>query len=128
MTDIDASAEYGRRLASMEGALRSLDDERLFGTGADRAQTLLLVSPMPPDETDDGFRSGSTRRPSFSTRGSRKPPEVIVRFIRGCRLILRQDRSLGHRPHRMTPTPTRTWRTSWSPKPGVTALGSTRRR
>lgn len=50
-----ADAEYWRRLASMEAALRTLDEEGMFSTGVDRAQTLLLVSPMPPDGSDAGF-------------------------------------------------------------------------
>ena len=55
MAPEDADAEYWRRLASMEAALHALDEEGLFGAGADRAEKLLLVSPMPPDESDAGF-------------------------------------------------------------------------
>ncbi|MBY0688266.1 DUF4303 domain-containing protein [Microbacterium marinilacus] len=55
MAPADADAEYWRRLASMEAALHALDDEGFFGVGAERAQTLLLVSPMPPDHSDAGF-------------------------------------------------------------------------
>ncbi|UZN01631.1 DUF4303 domain-containing protein [Cellulomonas sp. S1-8] len=50
-----AETEYQVRLASMEGALRVLDGEGLFGTGAARDRVLLLVSPMPPDASDAGF-------------------------------------------------------------------------
>ncbi len=52
MTPTDADTEYWVRLMSMEAALRTLDEEGLFGTGRDREQTLLLVTPMPPDHTD----------------------------------------------------------------------------
>ncbi|MFV0405285.1 MAG: DUF4303 domain-containing protein [Propioniciclava sp.] len=55
MAPADADAEYWRRLASMEAALAALDGEGLFGTGTDRAQTLLLVSVMPPDQSDAEF-------------------------------------------------------------------------
>lgn len=55
MSPADADTEYRRRFASMEAALHALDDEGFFGVGAERAQTLLLVSPMPPDHTDAGF-------------------------------------------------------------------------
>lgn len=51
----DARAEYDLRLASMEAALRVLDADGLFGFGADRHQTLLLVTTMPPDETAAAF-------------------------------------------------------------------------
>lgn len=50
-----ADREYGARLASMEEALRRLDDGGLFGAGAERGRVLLLVATMPPDETDAGF-------------------------------------------------------------------------
>lgn len=52
MTPADADAEYSTRLASMESALRSLDDDGLFGTGDARRQVLLLVTTMPPDASD----------------------------------------------------------------------------
>ncbi|MGY4644935.1 DUF4303 domain-containing protein [Cellulomonas sp. URHB0016] len=51
----DAEREHGLRLASMEAALRLLDDEGVFGTGSARRQVLLLVATMPPDESDAGF-------------------------------------------------------------------------
>lgn len=51
----DAEREYGIRLASVEAALRTLDEEGLFGTGAARERVLLLVTPLPPDETDAWF-------------------------------------------------------------------------
>jgi hypothetical protein len=51
----EAPAEYDRRLASMEAAWCVLDAEGLFGAGAARAATLLLVATMPPDESDAGF-------------------------------------------------------------------------
>ena len=50
-----AEREYGLRLASMEAALRLLDDDGLFGTGQARERVLLLVATMPPDESDAGF-------------------------------------------------------------------------
>ncbi|WP_179210946.1 DUF4303 domain-containing protein [Cellulomonas iranensis] len=51
----EAQTEYDQRLASMEAVLRTLDAEGLFGTGAAREATLLLVATMPPDESDAGF-------------------------------------------------------------------------
>ncbi len=50
-----ADREYWARLASMEAALCRLDDEGLFGTGTEREWVLLLVTTMPPDETDAEF-------------------------------------------------------------------------
>lgn len=50
-----ADREYRARLASMEEALRRLDDGGLFGSGSERGRALLLVATMPPDETDAGF-------------------------------------------------------------------------
>lgn len=55
MTDEAAAREYNTRLASMEEALRRLDQECLFGVGEARAAVILLVSPMPPDESDAQF-------------------------------------------------------------------------
>lgn len=58
LSDMDpsqAEEEYWRRLASMEAALRRLDEAGLFGTDAERAHALLLVATMPPDESDAGF-------------------------------------------------------------------------
>lgn len=58
LCDMDATAaeeEYGRRLASMEAALRRLDEAGLFGVGDERTRVLLLVATMPPDESDAGF-------------------------------------------------------------------------
>lgn len=55
LTEEDAEREYGIRLASMEAALRLLDGENLFGTGRARERVLLLVTTMPPDESDAGF-------------------------------------------------------------------------
>ncbi|RII17823.1 hypothetical protein DSC45_13045 [Streptomyces sp. YIM 130001] len=51
----DEEAEYELRLASMEAALHTLVEEGVFGTGREREQTLLLVTTMPPDETDAEF-------------------------------------------------------------------------
>ena len=48
-------AEYRVRLLSMEAALRELDESGLFGSGAEREKVLLLVTAMPPDETDAEF-------------------------------------------------------------------------
>ena len=55
MPPVQAEAEYLDRLATMEEALRILDAEGVFGTGAQRAGRLLLVASMPPDETDTGY-------------------------------------------------------------------------
>lgn len=51
MSAEQAQAEYDLRLASMEAALRALDADGLFGVGDARADVLLLVTTMPPDET-----------------------------------------------------------------------------
>lgn len=51
MSAEQAQAEYDLRLASMEAALRALDADGLFGAGDARADVLLLVTTMPPDET-----------------------------------------------------------------------------
>jgi len=51
MSAEQAQAEYDLRLASMEAALRALDAGGLFGAGDARADVLLLVTTMPPDET-----------------------------------------------------------------------------
>jgi len=50
----DAEREFQVRLASMEEALRVLDAQGLFGVGHARAEVLLLVLTMPPDESDAG--------------------------------------------------------------------------
>lgn len=55
LTPLAWQAEFRTRLASMEAALRELDDAGLFGTGAERATVLLLVALMPPDDSDTGF-------------------------------------------------------------------------
>lgn len=55
MSEADAEQEYWRRLASMEAALRQLDDDGLFGQDSDRDRVLLLVATMPPDESDAAF-------------------------------------------------------------------------
>jgi len=55
MSPADAATEHDLRLASMESALHALDAEGLFGTGVAREQVLLLVTTMPPDETDAAF-------------------------------------------------------------------------
>ncbi|WP_198590179.1 DUF4303 domain-containing protein [Paracoccus zhejiangensis] len=41
--------EIDRRVAAMESAMKMLDDEGLFGTGARRAGMVVLVEMMPPD-------------------------------------------------------------------------------
>ncbi|MBF0723103.1 DUF4303 domain-containing protein [Sanguibacter inulinus] len=51
MSAEQAQAEYDLRLASMEAALRALDADGLFAAGDARADVLLLVTTMPPDET-----------------------------------------------------------------------------
>lgn len=55
MSAEEAQAEYDLRLASMESALRALDADGLFGAGDARADVLLLVTTMPPDETAAAF-------------------------------------------------------------------------
>lgn len=50
-----AEAEFWRRLASMEEALRRLDGQGLFGRGEERSRVLLLVATMPPDTSDAAF-------------------------------------------------------------------------
>jgi hypothetical protein len=55
MSAEEAQAEYDLRLASMEAALRALDADGLFGAGDARADVLLLVTTMPPDETAAAF-------------------------------------------------------------------------
>ena len=44
--------EYGLRLGAMEGAMRTLDREGVFGTGASRADMVVLVEVLPPDWTN----------------------------------------------------------------------------
>lgn len=55
MTPLQWHTELNTRLASMEAALRTLDEEGLFGRGPERLEALLLVALMPPDESDAGF-------------------------------------------------------------------------
>ncbi|MGH3359562.1 MAG: DUF4303 domain-containing protein [Nocardioidaceae bacterium] len=55
LDDDSSDTEYAIRFASMEEALRRLDDEGFFGTGRERERVLLLVATMPPDESDAGF-------------------------------------------------------------------------
>lgn len=55
LTPQEWQAEFNTRLASMEAALRTLDEEGLFGRGPERAEVLLLVALMPPDDSDTGF-------------------------------------------------------------------------
>ncbi|UOQ58760.1 DUF4303 domain-containing protein [Leucobacter allii] len=55
MSDPAAETEYVRRLASLEAALRRLDQEGMFGIGDERSRVLLVVATMPPDESDAGF-------------------------------------------------------------------------
>lgn len=52
MTDDAAEEEFSRRMASMEEALRRLDNQGLFGRGEERARVLLLVVTMPPDPSE----------------------------------------------------------------------------
>lgn len=52
MDDDDIEVEFQRRLASMEAALRRLDDQGLFGVGEDRGRSLLLVATMPPSDSE----------------------------------------------------------------------------
>lgn len=52
MGDDASEVEFDRRLASMEAALRRLDDQGLFGIGEDRARVLLLVATMPPSDSE----------------------------------------------------------------------------
>lgn len=55
LSTAEAETELQRRLASMEAALRRLDDDGLFGRGEDRDRVLLLVATMPPDDSDASF-------------------------------------------------------------------------
>lgn len=50
--DVVAEAEYELRLRAMETALRVLDAEGLFGSGDARANVLVLVEVVPPDDED----------------------------------------------------------------------------
>ena len=55
MSNAAALLEYDVRLASLEAALRRLDQEGLFGMGDEREHVLLLVTAAAPDESDATF-------------------------------------------------------------------------
>ena len=50
MTPDDWQSEHDFRLTAMETAMRRLDDEGLFGSGAARNGILVAVEVMPPDQ------------------------------------------------------------------------------
>jgi predicted Zn-dependent protease len=52
MTSEIWEAEYQVRLGAMEAAMASLDKEGMFGAGAQRLKTVVLVEVMPPDRTN----------------------------------------------------------------------------
>jgi hypothetical protein len=60
-------AEWERRVALMEAAMRRLDDEGLWGNGAIRDATVVLVEVMPPDasNTERAGRLNPRSNPTF---------------------------------------------------------------
>lgn len=55
LDDGQAEAELAVRLATLEAALRLLDQQALFGAGDERLGVLLLATLVPPDGTEAGY-------------------------------------------------------------------------